>query len=111
MNRHSPYASADTPALPLHLLDREGYAAWRAVQPEAVSAWLDAQAFVPSPGTVALLPGAAGVAWAVCGIGDRLDPCSYAHAPLALPPADLHMTTLTALADWLDATQAHENAA
>ena len=86
MNRHSPYASADTPALPLHLLDREGYAAWRAVQPEAVSAWLDAQAFVPSPGTVALLPGAAGIAGAVCGIGDRLDPCSYAHAPLALPP-------------------------
>ena len=34
------------------------------------------------------------------------------HAwPDDLPPADLHMTTLTALADWLDATQAHENAA
>ena len=47
MHRHSPYANADTPALPLHLLDREGYAAWRAAQPEAVSAWLDAQAFVP----------------------------------------------------------------
>ena len=86
MHRHSPYANADTPALPLHLLDREGYAAWRAAQPEAVSAWLDAQAFVPTPGTVALLPGASGIAGAVCGIGDRLDPCSYAHAPLALPP-------------------------
>lgn len=34
------------------------------------------------------------------------------HAwPEALPPADLHFTTLTALADWLDATQHSEKAA
>ena len=80
------YADAGAPALPLHLLDRDGYAAWRAAQPAAVSAWLDAQAFQPVPGAIALLPGETGIAGAVCGIGDRLDPCSYAHAPLALPP-------------------------
>jgi len=34
------------------------------------------------------------------------------HAwPDALPPADLRFTTLTALADWLDATQTNEKAA
>lgn len=34
------------------------------------------------------------------------------HAwPEALPPADLHFTTLTALADWLDATQHDESTA
>lgn len=32
------------------------------------------------------------------------------HAwPQALPAADLHVTTLTALADWLDATQQHDD--
>ena len=86
MNTQAIYADAGTPALPLHLLDRSGYDAWRAAQPAAVSAWLDAQAFQPVPGAIALLPGEAGIAGAVCGIGDALDPCSYAHAPLALPP-------------------------
>ena len=86
MKTQAIYADAGTPALPLHLLDRSGYDAWRAAQPAAVSAWLDAQAFQPVPGAIALLPGEAGIAGAVCGIGDALDPCSYAHAPLALPP-------------------------
>lgn len=86
MNPSSIYADAGTPALPLHLLDRDGYAAWRATQPGTTTAWLDAQGFQPLPGAIALLPGDAGVAGAACGIGDWLDPCSYAHAPLALPP-------------------------
>ena len=79
------YADAGTPALPLHLLDREGYAAWRAAHP-AAAAWLEAQGFQPTPGTLALLPDGSALAGAVCGIGDALDPCSYAHAPMALPP-------------------------
>ena len=86
MNHQACYADATSPALPLHLLDREGYGAWRATQPAATVAWLDAQEFQPGAGSVALLPGSDGIAAAVLGLGDRLDPCSYAHAPAALPP-------------------------
>jgi leucyl aminopeptidase len=85
MNHQACYADAATPALPLHLLDRDGYGAWRATQPAAVAAWLEAQDFQPAPGCVALLPGDGGIAAAVVGVGDRLDPCSYSHAPAALP--------------------------
>jgi leucyl aminopeptidase len=85
MNHHACYADAGATARPLHLLDRDGYAGWRATQPAAVAAWLDAQEFQPAPGTVALLPGDGGIGGAVVGIGDPLDPCSYAHAPAALP--------------------------
>jgi len=80
-----PYASADTPALPLYLLDRAGYAAWRAQQPASSGAWLDSQGFDAAPGSVALLPGSEGLAGAVLGVGDRLDPYSYAHGASALP--------------------------
>src|SRR5690606_12108172 len=38
-----------------------------------------------APGSAVLLPGDDGLAGAVLGLGDRLDPYSYAHAPLALP--------------------------
>ena len=86
MKHHAHYADAAGTALPLHLLDRDGYPGWRATQPAAVVAWLEAQEFQPTPGTVALLPGEGGIGGAVVGIGDRLDPCSYAHAPTALPP-------------------------
>ncbi|AKC87063.1 leucyl aminopeptidase family protein [Pseudoxanthomonas suwonensis] len=86
MNHQSHYADTGSHALPLHLLDRDGYGAWRSAQPAAVSAWLDAQEFQPAPGSVALLPGEDGLLGAVVGIGDPLDPCSYAHAPTALPP-------------------------
>ncbi|KAF1699497.1 leucyl aminopeptidase [Pseudoxanthomonas jiangsuensis] len=84
---HAAYARQDSTALPLHLLDRGGYAAWRAAQPDAVAAWLDAQAFDASPGTAVLLPGADGIAGAALGVGDRLDPCAYAHGPGMLPDA------------------------
>ncbi len=79
------FADTSAAALPLHFLDRDGYGAWRAAQPQAVAAWLDAQDFQPSPGCVALLPGEGGIGGAIVGVGDRLDPCSYAHAPTALP--------------------------
>ncbi len=79
------YANAGTPALPLHLVDRAGYPAWRDAQPPAVSAWLQAQAFDAAPASAVLLPGEGGIGGAVVGVGDRLDPYSYAHAPLALP--------------------------
>ena len=40
MNHNAHYADPGSSALPLHLLDRDGYGAWRSAQPAAVSAWL-----------------------------------------------------------------------
>jgi leucyl aminopeptidase len=42
---------------------------------------------------VLLLPGDDGIAGAVLGIGDRLDPLAYAHAPFALPPGDWRLAS------------------
>ncbi|MGV8940598.1 MAG: leucyl aminopeptidase family protein [Lysobacter sp.] len=76
-----------TDALPLHVVDREHLAGWRATQSAATGHWLDAQAFDGSPGTALLLPGTDGAASAaVIGVADPLDPYSYSHAPFALPP-------------------------
>jgi leucyl aminopeptidase len=59
----------------------------RAAQTPAATAWLDAQGFDGAPGTALTLPGEnGGIGCAVLGIGDPLDPYSYAHAPSALPP-------------------------
>ncbi|MGV8922452.1 MAG: leucyl aminopeptidase family protein [Thermomonas sp.] len=74
---------------PLHFVQRDGLAAWRALQPVAVQAWLDAQQF--DAGACSMMAWAdteGGLAGAVIGIGDPLDPLSYAHAPLALPTGD-----------------------
>ncbi len=72
-------------ALPLHVMEREQFAAWRAQQSPALVAWLDAQHFNGSGGSVVLLPGEAGIAGAIVGIGDPGDAYAYAHAPFALP--------------------------
>ncbi|MBD9369806.1 leucyl aminopeptidase family protein [Xanthomonas sp. XNM01] len=85
MTQTTAYADTGAAALPLHLVARGDYAAWRGAQPAAVAAWLDAQAFKAAPGTLALLPGESGIAGAVVGIGDPLDPYSYAHAATGLP--------------------------
>ena len=74
---------------PLHLVDRAGLAAWRAAQPAAIGAWLDANGFDGAPASHLVLPAGDGSpAGAVLGVGDRLDPASYAHAPMALPGGD-----------------------
>ena len=74
---------------PLHCVQRDGLAGWRAAQSPAVQAWLDAQQFDASVGSALTWPDAdGGIAGAVIGIGDPLDPLSYAHAPLALPVGD-----------------------
>ncbi len=74
---------------PLHIVQRDGLAAWRAAQPTAAQAWLEAQQFDASAGSVMSWPDTdGGIAGAVIGIGDPLDPLSYAHAPLALPAGD-----------------------
>lgn len=79
------FTSNPAQALPLHVVDRSGFAAWRDAQPEATRAWLAAQAFDGAAHSIALLPGAEGLAGAVLGVGDRADAYSYAHAPHALP--------------------------
>ncbi len=71
---------------PLHIVRREGYTAWLAAQPAAVARWLQAQGFDAAPGTAATYADAEGnIGGAVLGIGDPLDPHSYAHAPSLLP--------------------------
>ncbi len=75
-------------ARPLHLLERGHFSAWRAALVPALQAWVDAQQFTASAGTLLLLPGEHGLAGAALGIGDPLDPYSYAHAPYGLPPGD-----------------------
>ena len=79
----------DHAARPLHLVDRSGLQAWLQQQPQAVAQWLTAHGYDASPGSLLVLPGDDGaLAGAVLGIGDPLDPFSYAHAPYALPAGD-----------------------
>ncbi len=74
--------------LPFHCVRSDEFDAWRKLQLPATGQWLDAQKYVAGSGTLTLLPGERGVDGAVVGIGDRLDPFAYAHAPHALPPGD-----------------------
>ncbi|GHC10827.1 leucyl aminopeptidase family protein [Thermomonas carbonis] len=74
---------------PLHLVHKAAFASWRDAQVPAVQAWLAAQRFDGSAGTAQSWADAEGaIGGAVIGIGDALDPYSYAHAPLALPGGD-----------------------
>ena len=64
----------------------------------ALRAWVDAQQFSAAPGALILLPGVhpdekLGIAAAAIGIGDPLDPYSYAHAPHGLPPGDWELVS------------------
>ena len=74
--------------LPFYCVRGEDFDAWRKLQLPAIGQWLDAQKYTASSGTLMLLPGDDGIASAVIGIGNRLDPFTYAHAPYALPPGD-----------------------
>jgi len=77
--------AADTPH-PLHFVSRDACAGWLARQPAPVARWLQAQGFDGAPGTAATFADAEGnLGGAVLGIGDPLDPHSYAHGPGALP--------------------------
>ena len=91
MNLPIGFAKSGDAAAPrmLHFVQRDGLVAWRDAQPVSVQAWLAAQQFDASAGTAMSWPAAdGGIAGAVVGIGDPLDPMSYAHAPLALPVGD-----------------------
>ncbi len=88
MNLSPAYTQDASQARPLHIVERGDWEAWRDAQPAAVRAWLEAQNYTAAPGTLALLPGADGLAGAVIGVGDPLDPYSYGHAPFGLPAGD-----------------------
>ena len=80
------FTDASASALPLHVVSRADFAAWRDAQPAHVVAWTQAQGFDGCAGSALTLPGADGqMAGAVIGVGDALDPYSYGHAPTALP--------------------------
>jgi leucyl aminopeptidase len=69
----------------LSLTTAASFTTWLATQSDTTQRWLQAQAFTGAAGSHALLPGADGLAGAVLGVGDPLDPFAYAHAPFALP--------------------------
>jgi leucyl aminopeptidase len=74
---------------PLYLVSRDALEGWRQRQPQSMAQWLVAHGFDASPGSMLALPGGDGtLAGAVLGIGDPLDPYTYAHAPYALPAGD-----------------------
>jgi leucyl aminopeptidase len=85
MTQITGFTTDSAKALPLHVMEREHFAAWRAQQSPALVAWLDAQHFNGSGGSVVLLPGEHGLAGAIVGVGDPGDAYAYAHAPFALP--------------------------
>ncbi|HXH00713.1 MAG TPA: leucyl aminopeptidase family protein [Xanthomonadaceae bacterium] len=89
-------APADAPALPLHCIATADLPRWRDSQPAHVQRWLQAHTWKATPGSALVLPGADGeIAGALLGIGDPLDPFSYAHAPTALPEAAWQLQDLS----------------
>jgi leucyl aminopeptidase len=73
-------------AVPLHVSPARISPNGGSAQPAAVGTWLDAQGFDGSAYTALVVPDTDGsIAAAVIGVGDRLDPSSYGHAPFALP--------------------------
>ncbi|QSX78734.1 leucyl aminopeptidase family protein [Agrilutibacter solisilvae] len=105
MNLLPGFTLDGTDALPLHIVGRHDFAAWRDGQPAATATWLQAQGFDGSAGMALSVPAAdGGIAAAVLGVGDPFDPMSYAHAPFALPPRDWRLAA-TPGADALAALQ------
>lgn len=86
MNLPTGFVTDAADALPLYCVQRAGFDEWRKAQTPAIGQWTDAQTFDAASGSLLLLPGENGIAGAVLGIGDPLDPFAYAHAPYALPP-------------------------
>jgi len=102
-------ASAATSPIPLLVLDRASYPAWRETQVTTTQAWLDANAFSPAAGSFVLLPGADGRPRAVvAAVGDPGDPLALSHLPQLLPPGDyaldahspVHIDASLALLGW-----------
>jgi leucyl aminopeptidase len=101
------FASPDTSAtaLPLRLVDRAGYAAWRDQQSGPVQAWLAAHDFSGQSGAPLMVPGDDGrPAYFLAGVSDPNDPLALAHLPTMLPPGSYRLSADSPLA--LDPGQA-----
>ncbi|MDQ2702185.1 MAG: leucyl aminopeptidase family protein [Pseudomonadota bacterium] len=83
-----PTSATPAGARPLHLVARGELAAWRDRQPRSLGQWMQAHRFEAAAGTLLVLPGEDGIGGAILGVGDPLDPYSYAQAPFALPEGD-----------------------
>jgi len=94
MSLPNGFTDTSSSALPLHVLERDNFSDWRNALSPALQAWVDAQQFSAAPGALLLLPGEHGIAAAAIGIGDPLDPYSYAHAPHGLPPGDWQLASM-----------------
>ncbi len=81
-------AAPDAHGCALHLVKRDNFDTWRQQQPHQVQVWIDAHRFDGAAGSALVLPAADGTLAAILGIGEALDPWSYAHAPYALPVGD-----------------------
>ena len=73
-------------ALPVYTVRPSGLTAFLATLPQAAQTFLQATGFAASAGSVALIPGPAGVAGAVLGLGEGNDQLIYGALPTALPP-------------------------
>ena len=87
-----PLVRSATAATPIWLLRESEVAAWRASQPPAVAAWVEAHQFKGERHRVLALPDPSGsVAGVLCGLGpgpgpDALSPWQVAGLPDKLPP-------------------------
>lgn len=78
---------------PLYLVNCDSMQAWQSRQPQALVQWMLANGYDGGPGSHLSLPGVDGdLAGAVLGIGDPLDPFSYAHAPYLLPGGEWELS-------------------
>lgn len=94
MNSPMGFVQHTDAALPLHVVDRARFGAWRDAQPAHVRGWLEAQGFDAAPATALVLPGADGaIAGAVLAVADALDPYAYGHGPHVLPARDWALAT------------------
>jgi len=83
------FADPASAALPLHAVTPSGLDALLAALPAAQAAWLRSLDFAAKPQELRLLPGEAGLAGAVLGLGDdtagAASPWAFGAAPFALP--------------------------
>ncbi|MGA1209698.1 MAG: leucyl aminopeptidase family protein [Gemmobacter sp.] len=85
------FAAPGTPALPLHLVEKEGREGWAAALPEMQRGWVAACGWQAGAGDLILLPDAGGgIAGAALGLGDaqarRRARFQLASAAAKLPP-------------------------
>jgi leucyl aminopeptidase len=78
-------AGADEVSAPVYAVRPEGLASLLDGMPAGAAAFLRGSAFSAAAGTVALVPGRAGVAGAVLGLGDSAGPAPFGALPFALP--------------------------